>query len=129
LSNTTVQDDSGLGFECLNGFPGVYIKCMLEKLLDTGIATLVHKYADHRATATCTLGVITLDEHFWKIVNFQGTSTPAASLAAVLGAKGVKVACYEGQLKGEIVAEPRGNVKHGSIRLARLPLCVYVLWH
>lgn len=36
-----ITDDSGLGLDCLNGFPGVYIKCMLEKLKDKGIAELV----------------------------------------------------------------------------------------
>eukprot|EP00930_Biecheleria_cincta_P007578 TRINITY_DN108805_c0_g1_i1.p1 TRINITY_DN108805_c0_g1~~TRINITY_DN108805_c0_g1_i1.p1 ORF type:complete len:247 (-),score=43.94 TRINITY_DN108805_c0_g1_i1:302-982(-) len=85
-----ITDDTGLGLSCLSGFPGVYIKPMLESLKDVGLAELVHRYEDHKAVATCTLGV-------WDRQN-----------------PGV-VSCYEGSLPGRIVDKPAGDVKHGKV--------------
>jgi inosine/xanthosine triphosphate pyrophosphatase family protein len=44
-----VTDDSALGLSCLNGFPGVYIKAMLEAMGDVGIGDLVSRH-----TGACT---------------------------------------------------------------------------
>merc|ERR1712032_1704448 len=81
-------DDGGLEIACLNGFPGVYIKPMLQCLLDVGLADLVHRYDDHQAKATCTLGIY--DRLTEKISVFSGT------------------------LEGEIISQPRGGVTHGK---------------
>ncbi|CAE8634858.1 unnamed protein product [Polarella glacialis] len=85
-----ITDDSGLELSCLNGFPGIYIKPMLQSLGDAGIAELVHHYEDQRATATCMLGVLDR-EH-----------PPGVSV-------------FRGELRGTIVKEPLGSVKHGKL--------------
>ena len=88
-----ITDDSGLCLDCLNGFPGVYIKPMLEQLGDVGIGGLVARYADRGARATCTLGVIDLQDN----------------------AAARTVQTYEGQCLGHIEPVPRGDVKHGKL--------------
>jgi len=45
-----ITDDSGLGLSCLNGFPGVYIKPMLEALQAAGIGEIISRYDDKSAT-------------------------------------------------------------------------------
>ena len=85
-----ITDDSGLGLSCLNNFPGVYIKAMLHSIGDVGIGRLVDRYTDKAATATCTLGVL------------------------VIGREN-RVETFAGELKGSIIPQPRGNVKHGSL--------------
>ena len=85
-----ITDDSGLGLSCLNNFPGVYIKAMLQSIGDVGIGKLVERYTDKTATATCTLGVLAVGE-------------------------GNDVQTFTGELKGSIIPQPRGDVKHGSV--------------
>merc|ERR1711879_576235 len=92
VSGTTryiITDDGGLEIACLNGFPGVYIKPMLQHLLDVGLAGLVHRYDAHQATATCTLGIYDRETG--------------------------KISVFNGNLKCEIVSRPRGGVKHGKV--------------
>eukprot|EP00931_Biecheleriopsis_adriatica_P056854 TRINITY_DN33720_c0_g1_i1.p1 TRINITY_DN33720_c0_g1~~TRINITY_DN33720_c0_g1_i1.p1 ORF type:complete len:214 (+),score=30.61 TRINITY_DN33720_c0_g1_i1:50-691(+) len=84
-----ITDDSGLELACLNGFPGVYIKPTLQRLFDVGLADMVHRYDDHRATATCMLGIHDRDTG--------------------------KTSVFYGDLQGQIVSKPRGDVKHGKV--------------
>eukprot|EP00747_Dinoflagellata_sp_TGD_P069429 gnl/TRDRNA2_/TRDRNA2_156133_c0_seq1.p1 gnl/TRDRNA2_/TRDRNA2_156133_c0~~gnl/TRDRNA2_/TRDRNA2_156133_c0_seq1.p1 ORF type:complete len:240 (+),score=42.75 gnl/TRDRNA2_/TRDRNA2_156133_c0_seq1:71-721(+) len=98
-----ITDDTGLGLDCLNGFPGVYIKPMLEKLHDSGIGGLVARYEQKGAVATCTLGVI----------DFEETLNRRRILTAADEPLDVRI--FSGECRGNIIAEPRGDVKHGNL--------------
>lgn len=105
-----VTDDGGLELSCLNGFPGVYIKAMLESLNDIGIGDLVHRYEDHAAQATCTLGVIDVQAGGSR----KRPRLEAAEVAAGDEAGEHQVRTFHGAMRGSIMPEPRGNVKHGK---------------
>jgi inosine triphosphate pyrophosphatase len=106
-----VTDDGGLELSCMNGFPGVYIKPMLEKLQDLGIGDLVHRYDDHAAQATCTLGVI--DLHEVEAQEPDGKKRRPNDDAVGSGRQH-SVQTFHGSMRGSIIREPRGNVKHGK---------------
>ena len=94
-----VTEDVGLRLNCLNGFPGAYIKPMMEKIGIGGLAKLVEKYdeEDRSAEATCSLAVL---------------ETSVAFKYPLFVEKCVNV--FEGTIKGKIVTVPRGNVQHGK---------------
>ena len=51
-----VVEDQQMYIKCLSGLPGPFIKWFLKTLDVKGLADLVHKYKDHAASATTTLG-------------------------------------------------------------------------
>lgn len=66
-------EDTGLYFNALNGLPGPYIKCFVEKLGLSGIAELVNKYHDKTARCVCTIGIKNINNK--KSELFQGIVT------------------------------------------------------
>ena len=95
-----VTEDVGLELGCLNGFPGVYCKPMLEAVGDDGLWDLVRRYDDNSARVTCNLGCwplkLATDGRF---VAPDGVSSVAET--------------FVGALEGSI-GPPRGDVKHGA---------------
>ena len=95
-----VSEDVGLELGCLNGFPGVYCKPMLEAVGDGGLWDLVRRYDDNSARVTCNLGCwplkLATDGRF---VAPDGVSSVAET--------------FVGALEGSI-GPPRGDVKHGA---------------
>jgi len=51
-----IVEDSSVGFNCLNGFPGTLIKWFYDSLGPDGIADMIHRYEDHSAYAIVTIG-------------------------------------------------------------------------
>jgi inosine triphosphate pyrophosphatase len=51
-------EDTSLGFTCLNGLPGPYIKAFSKKIGNEGISSLVSKYEDNTAEAICTIALV-----------------------------------------------------------------------
>eukprot|EP00747_Dinoflagellata_sp_TGD_P034098 gnl/TRDRNA2_/TRDRNA2_137053_c0_seq3.p1 gnl/TRDRNA2_/TRDRNA2_137053_c0~~gnl/TRDRNA2_/TRDRNA2_137053_c0_seq3.p1 ORF type:complete len:332 (+),score=63.13 gnl/TRDRNA2_/TRDRNA2_137053_c0_seq3:77-1072(+) len=92
-----IVDDSGVGLDCLNGFPGVYIKPMLESIRDVGLSVLTHRFKDHGAMATCSLGII----DFGKV--------PSLDLLSSFSGGNVPVEIFRGELHGTIVEVPKGT--------------------
>ncbi len=76
-----IVEDSSLHISCLGGLPGPFIKWFLWSMRPEGIADLVHRYADHRATATVIIGFL---EH-----------------------KNAKPQFFKGEVEG-VVVKPRG---------------------
>ena len=93
-----VTEDVGLELGCLNGFPGVYCKPMLEAVGDGGLWDLVRRYDDKSARVTCSLGYCPVD------VRFDGRIQ-----AAGRGRTGMFVGALEGS-----IGPPRGDIKHGA---------------
>ena len=87
LSCEVVTEDVGLELGCLNGFPGVYCKPMLEAIGDGGLWELVRRYEDKSARVTCNLGSC--------------------------DTRGFESRMFVGSLEGSI-GPPRGDVKHGA---------------
>lgn len=54
-------EDTCLGLTVLNGLPGPYIKCFVNKLGLLGIVELIDKYHDKTAQCSCIIGVKKLD--------------------------------------------------------------------
>lgn len=79
-------EDVSVCFPALNGLPGPFVKFFLKELGHDGLQQLVHKYADHRAEAICTIGLM----------------LPGFTEAQL----------FEGSIWGQIVPS-RGQLKHG----------------
>ncbi|VWU49013.1 Ham1-like protein, putative, partial [Hepatocystis sp. ex Piliocolobus tephrosceles] len=52
-----ITDDTGLYIECLNNFPGPYIKWMHKSLGSQGMADLVNKYENNKCHVICVYSV------------------------------------------------------------------------
>jgi hypothetical protein len=72
-----------------------YTQAMLEHIGDIGIGDLVHRHTDHKAWATCTLGVVDLDN-------------------SASGDGEEVVQTFVGEVRGSIVPAPIGGIKHGT---------------
>ena len=94
-----VSADVGLELGCLNGFPGVYCKPMLETIGDGGLWDLVRRYDDKSARVTCNLGYCTARFNVPGDVDFVQRR----------GYPGMFVGALEGS-----IGPPRGDVKHGA---------------
>ncbi len=81
LRRPVVVEETGLELAAFGGFPGPLVKWMLDAVGPGGIARAAHALGDPRATACCAL------------IYFDGE-------AAVTG---------EGETRGELVLEPRGE--------------------
>ena len=95
-----VTEDVGLELGCLNGFPGVYCKPMLEAVGDGGLWDLVRRYDDNSARVTCNLGC-------WPLK--LGTDGRPVAPDGVSSDTGMFVGALEGS-----IGPPRGDVKHGA---------------
>jgi len=51
-----IVEDTSVGFACLNNLPGTLIKWFLDTMGAEGLADLVLRYDDHRATVMTTIG-------------------------------------------------------------------------
>ncbi|MFH1325293.1 MAG: non-canonical purine NTP pyrophosphatase [archaeon] len=51
-------EDTSLGINCLNGFPGPLIKWFLQTIGNRGIYELVSRYEDNSAYARCVIGYL-----------------------------------------------------------------------
>jgi non-canonical purine NTP pyrophosphatase (RdgB/HAM1 family) len=51
-----IVEDTSVGFACIHGLPGTLIKWFLDTLGAAGLADLVLRYPDHRATVLTTIG-------------------------------------------------------------------------
>ena len=101
-----VTEDVGLELGCLNGFPGVYCKPMLEAIGDSGLWELVRRYEDKSARVTCSLGSSgSLSE-----VMLGSDRLPEAPDRDT---RGFESRMFVGSLEGSI-GPPRGDVKHGA---------------
>ncbi|MGK2858754.1 MAG: non-canonical purine NTP pyrophosphatase [Thermoanaerobaculia bacterium] len=74
-------EDVALGFDALGGFPGPYVKWLLEAAGGEGLATIARSLGSCRAAARCALA-------FWN---------------------GSSVSLFVGETAGEIITEPRGQ--------------------
>ena len=75
LSGPILVEESSLGLDSLNGFPGPLIKWMLQSVGPAEIAELGDKLGDTRATAECALLYRDLDRQFVGRGRVQGTLT------------------------------------------------------
>lgn len=80
FSAPLLVEDVALGLDALGGFPGPYVKWLLEAAGGAGIAAIAKSLSSRRATARCALA-------FW-----DGSSN----------------SFFMGETSGEILAEPRG---------------------
>lgn len=58
FSFPVIVEDSSLHIVSLGGLPGPFIKWFLHSLRPAGLADLVHRYPDHRATASVLIGYL-----------------------------------------------------------------------
>ena len=56
LGKPVLIEDSGLGFDSMNGLPGPYIKWFLEKIGNDGLYRMLTGFGDNRAQAHCIFG-------------------------------------------------------------------------
>ena len=87
LTNKTniLVEDTSMYIDCLNGLPGPFIKYFLKALDNEGLADLVSKYSNNKATAKVIIGLLEDNN---------------------------KIEYYEGVIAGNIV-KPRGNMGFG----------------
>ena len=83
-----LTEDVSLSLTVLCGFPGPYVKPMLEAVRPDGLWNMMSRYTDRTATATCTV-----------MVKCMKTLTNRK---------------FSGTISGVIVP-PRGNVQHGKV--------------
>jgi inosine triphosphate pyrophosphatase len=83
-TNILVEDTS-MYFHCLNGLPGPFIKYFLKSLGNDGLAELVLKYPNHKATAKVIIGFLKDNK---------------------------EIEFFEGSIEGNIVV-PRGDMGFG----------------
>jgi inosine triphosphate pyrophosphatase len=95
-----VTEDVGLSLGCLNGFPGVYCKPMLEAIGDDGLWNLVQKYEDKKARVTCTLAAVSVE---------MNERTKRADIFNANACECIEIGAIEGT-----IGPPKGNVKHGA---------------
>ncbi len=81
LSRPVVVEETGFELAAMGGFPGPLVKWMLDAVGPAGIARTAHALGDTRATARCAL------------IYLDGESERVA----------------EGETRGELVLEPRGD--------------------
>lgn len=81
LRRPVVVEETGLDLAAMGGFPGPLVKWMLEAVGPEGIARTAHALGDPRATARCAL------------IYLDGETEQVA----------------EGETRGELVLEPRGE--------------------
>lgn len=84
-----ITDSGGLELACLNNSRNFNIKEMLRGMGDARFADLVYKYDNHVAVASSTLSVWDRDD-------------PG------------RISTFSGELHGNIILKPRGNVLHGK---------------
>jgi inosine triphosphate pyrophosphatase len=53
-----IIDDTSLGFNCLNGMPGPYIKWFLDAIKPDGLVKMLNSYDDKTATAICNISYL-----------------------------------------------------------------------
>jgi inosine triphosphate pyrophosphatase len=82
-----LTEDVSLSINALCGFPGPYVKPMLEAIRPDGLWDLMSRYSDRSATATCTM-----------LMKCMKTMTTRV---------------FTGTISGTIVA-PRGHIHHGK---------------
>lgn len=92
-------EDVSFGLRCLNGFPGVYVKPMLEAIGPEGLWGLAERYPDRGADVACTLGVVPVAP---LLARAEGEPPVAPS-----------VRLFVGTLSGTVVP-PRGEGGHGG---------------
>jgi non-canonical purine NTP pyrophosphatase (RdgB/HAM1 family) len=78
-------EDVALGFDALGGFPGPYVRWLLESAGGAGLATIARALDDRSARARCALA-------YWD---------------------GLTVSLFVGETAGEILLEPRGSAGFG----------------
>ena len=95
--DVVLAEDVSLELDSLGGFPGPYVKPMLEAISDSGLASLAQRLDSQHCTARCTVGVAPVS---------PGVSANDNNSSDVL--------VFSGSLRGQIIDECRGSVKHGN---------------
>ena len=85
VSGRVIVEDVGLGFVALGGFPGPYVKWLLESTGAQGLGNIARGLSDRSAIAGCCVG-------YWD---------------------GATTRMFLGEAMGEILVEPRGDGNFG----------------
>ncbi len=85
VSGRVIVEDVGLGFVALGGFPGPYVKWLLESTGARGLGSIARGLSDRSALASCCVG-------YWD---------------------GATTRMFLGEAIGEILADPRGEGRFG----------------
>ncbi|KAF8430484.1 inosine triphosphate pyrophosphatase, partial [Terfezia claveryi] len=119
VGGQVLVEDTALGFDALNGLPGVYIKWFMKFLGHEGLNNILAAYSDKSAEAICTFAYC--EGPGKEVLLFQGKTKGRIVPARGPGDFGWDAVFeYEGQTYAEMDNAEKNKISHRGKALAKL---------